>query len=117
MYKWLKIKQSVFLLILLSTSLVLQASASLDTKPLMADDIAPTVKFNGLRHYSRTSTQIPLSVQASDDVGISRIELWIDQVLISTNNVVPNLPSVTVNFNWNATANGKHIFFSISFII
>ncbi|NOT49405.1 MAG: Ig-like domain-containing protein [Acidobacteria bacterium] len=80
-----------------------------DARPLIADDIVPTVRFNGLRHYSRTSPQIPLSVQASDDVGVSRIELWIDQVLMSTNNVVPNLQNVTVSFNWSAAANGKHM--------
>ena len=108
---WLKIRQFVPFLILLSTCLVLQASASRDTTlgPLLADGIAPTVKFDGLRHYSRTSAQIPLTVLANDDVGVSRIELWIDQVLISTNNVVPSLPSVSVNFNWNTIGSGKHI--------
>ncbi len=111
MYAWLNFRKVASLFFFLTTFFVLQASISSAANPQlsMAVDSAPTVRFIGLRHYSRTSVQVPLLVEAIDDLGITRIELWIDQVLISTNNVVPNLPTVIVNFNWNATANGKHI--------
>lgn len=111
MYAWLRFKQAVIVLVVFAAnSLVLEASVPNINLPWSFHvDAAPTVRFNGLRHYSRTLAQVPLSVEATDDVGVSRIELWIDQVLISTNNVVPNLPSVTVNFNWNSTVNGKHM--------
>lgn len=84
------------------------ASNGQDQGRPVADSVSPTVRFNGLRHYSRTTIQTPLSVQASDDIGVSRVELWIDQVLAATSNVAPVLQNVTVNFNWNVS-NGKHL--------
>lgn len=112
MHAWLRFVQAVVFLFIVSTSLVLESSGSFaktSQLPTVIDLAAPTVRFNGLRHYSRTSTQVPLSVHATDDIGICRVELWIDQVLTSTNDVIPNLTSVTVNFNWNTIANGKHL--------
>lgn len=105
---WLKFNKVLSLFVLLAISVLFQMSAS-GTTPLSVDAVAPTVKFAGIRHYSRLSPQTPLSIDASDDVGVSRIELWIDQVLVSTNNVVPNLPSVSTSFNWSSTTNGKHL--------
>ncbi len=71
----------------------------------------PTVDFLGIRHYSRLTGQVSISVQANDDVGINRVELYIDHALIGTQNVIPTVTNATVSFNWNsATAsNGKHM--------
>lgn len=80
-------------------------------KSQIVDQIAPTVQFIGLRHYVRISNQIAIQVQANDDVGISRIELYIDGVLFDTHNIVPNTPNALVTFIWNTTItpNGKHL--------
>ncbi len=72
------------------------------------DQAVPTVKFIGLHHYSRTYNQVPLAVGASDDVGVTRVELYVDRVLFATNNVSPNLPDVLVYFNWETASSGKH---------
>ncbi len=88
-------------------NITLQAASVVDT----LDSSVPSVKFTGLRHYLRVSNQIPITVEASDNLGISRVELWLDGILLSTNNVAPNTTSTLVSFNWNTTAavNGKHM--------
>lgn len=77
---------------------------------LFVDDAAPTVKFNGLHHYARLSNQVSIEVEATDDIGINRIELYVDRTLVAANEVIPNAPQTTVNFTWNSAArpNGKH---------
>lgn len=77
----------------------------------VADNSAPTVSINGLRHYARVSNQVPVTVQAADNLGISRVELYADGMLLSTTNV-SNVPNTQVAFNWNTTTlpNGKHTF-------
>ena len=67
------------------------------------------VRFVGLRHYSYTTSANPLNVFASKDIGISRVELYIDQVLVGTANLIPAQPVVNASFNWQATGNGKHM--------
>ena len=74
----------------------------------VADQTTPTIRFIGLHHYSRTYNQVPLAVGASDDVGVSRVELYVDQILFATNNVSPNLTNVLVYFNWETASSGKH---------
>ncbi len=71
----------------------------------------PTVSFVGLRHYSRLSGPVDISVLANDDVGINRVELYVDHTLVATRNIVPSTPNATVLFNWNSAAasNGKHM--------
>ena len=80
------------------------------TPSLLVDTNAPTVKFNGLRFYKRLSNQVVVTIEATDDVGISRVELYVDQTLYATSNVSPNMPRATVNINWNSATslNGKH---------
>lgn len=105
----LKFSRLVFFFGLLSFTVLLQAVVPGFSPSTIVDSTPPTVRFNGVRHYARVSTSVPLSVEAGDDVGVSRVELWIDQILISTNTVLPNLPSVTVTFNWSSTQHGKHL--------
>lgn len=74
---------------------------------LITDLNPPTVRFDGLRQYSRTFKQVPISIIAQDNVGVSRIEVYIDGMLFATNSV-PNLSSVKVNVDWNSIPVGKH---------
>lgn len=71
----------------------------------------PNVNFNGLRHYSRLKSIVPISVTATDDIGVSRIELYVDQNLFATSNVYPNAIETTVSFNLDTAllTNGKHM--------
>jgi len=74
------------------------------------DDTQPAVSFEGLRHYLRVSRQIPVIVRATDNVGISRVELLLDGNVLFNDQIVPHTPNALVTFNWNsaAAANGKH---------
>jgi hypothetical protein len=76
----------------------------------LLDAVPPNVHFLNSRQYARVSNQITVRVQASDDVGVSRVELYLDNALLAVNSVFPNLPSVVVSFNWNTAEalNGKH---------
>jgi Bacterial Ig domain len=78
---------------------------------LLSLDGQLSVSFRDLRNYARVTSQITVSVQANDVSGISRVELYVNGSLISTNNITPNVPNVVTSFNWNtATApNGKNI--------
>jgi hypothetical protein len=77
--------------------------------------IAPTalrsLSFRGLKHFTKASNQFPLLIEANDTIAISRIELYVDGVLIKTNTIAPNTFSTFSYFNWNTipVANGKHI--------
>ena len=108
---WLKFVNqfSVFAVLGLCSFLQMPAAEVAPAGLPSTDTVAPAVRFRDIRHYARVSPQAPLSVQATDDTGVSKIELWIDQVLVSTSDVVPNLPNATVSFSWSATTNGKHL--------
>lgn len=69
-----------------------------------------TVRFIGLRPLTRVTNIVQLSVQASDPAGVTRVEVYVDQTLISGQDV-PNLPTVTVSLNWDTRSaqNGKHM--------
>ena len=71
---------------------------------------ARTVRFIGLRPLTRVTNTVQLSVQAIDPAGVTRVEVYVDQTLISGHDV-PNLPTVTVSVNWDTTSvrNGKHM--------
>jgi hypothetical protein len=71
----------------------------------------PQVRILNLKHYTRLSNQVTIVVQATDDVGISRIEFYVDGAMRSSKNISPNAPTATTTFNWNSAAavNGKHI--------
>ncbi|MGD9628388.1 MAG: Ig-like domain-containing protein [Pyrinomonadaceae bacterium] len=79
-----------------------------DVSQLLA---APSVRILGLRHFARVVGPVPVSVQVFDDVGISKIELYADQTLLATYNVIPGITNVLAPFIWNsaATTNGKHM--------
>lgn len=70
----------------------------------------PTVRLVGFHHYARLSGVVPVAVTAADDLGIARLELYLDQTLVTSQNFVPNLPNITHIFAWDSTAgvNGKH---------
>lgn len=105
-----RLKKIYSLLVLAGISVIFQASRVHGAPlPQTLDVTPPTVGFAGLRHYSRAFNNFPLAVRASDDVGVSRIELYIDQVLYATNTVSPNLSYVLVFFDWNASSSGKHM--------
>lgn len=96
-------------------NVTLQAASLVNAAP--ADNIAPTVNIQGLKHYVRVSNQVPVTVQSSDNLGIDRVELYVDGSLLSTRNVVPNIPDALITFNWNTTtlSNGKHLLQARSF--
>jgi hypothetical protein len=72
---------------------------------------APNLNFVGLQHYARVSGQVAFQIQASDDVGVTRVEFYVDGKLIGAANVNPSSQNVTLPFAWDTAnlVNGKHI--------
>lgn len=52
---------------------------------------------------------VPLNVIARDDVGISRVELYVDGALFATRDFVPSQRNALAKFNWNAVPVGKRL--------
>ena len=69
------------------------------------------MRFHGLRTYSRISQSVTISVDADDAVGITRVELYLDSLLIDFRGYPPGNPSVSTDFAWDSrtASNGKHI--------
>lgn len=89
-----------------------QASTEVgEPNPAITDQTGPRISFNGLRHLARVRDQITLTVVASGDSGVTRVELYVDGVLVLTRNVSPVLQDANITFVWNssAVANGKHM--------
>ncbi len=92
-------------------SIFVQASNCRSTVPqeVLMDESSPTVVFDGLRQYSRMYVHVPLNVIARDDVGISRVELYVDGALFATRDFVPSQRNALAKFNWNAVPVGKRL--------
>jgi Bacterial Ig domain len=75
------------------------------------------VRFRSLRYFTRASNQFPILVEASDTIAISRIEFYVDGILVKTNSLPPNTLNALSYFNWNTipVANGKHVLQAKSF--
>jgi hypothetical protein len=72
--------------------------------PAPADTVVPATTITSPVSGSTVSGTVTVSASASDNVGVSKVELWIDASLTGTVNASP------YNFAWNtaATANGTH---------
>ncbi|HEX6125577.1 MAG TPA: glycoside hydrolase family 30 beta sandwich domain-containing protein [Pyrinomonadaceae bacterium] len=116
-----KVSALLLLLCLSAVTLVAPRTASLSssgaTRSFGFSQGQPSVTFTGLRHYGRVEGTAVVPVTASDDVGVSRVELYVEGQLISAVDIVPNLPLVVVPFVWNTltVANGKHILIAKAF--
>ncbi len=73
-------------------------------------DSAPTVRLVGLRPLSRISGNVTISARASDDIGVTRVEFYLDQVLIRAQDFPPVVRFVVAEAVWDTKAaeNGKH---------
>ena len=74
------------------------------------DTLAPTVSHALAADSTVTGTQA-IDITASDDVGVSKVEVWIDDKLLGTDSSAP------FSLSWNTTAvtNGSHIIKAIAF--
>ncbi|HWH05128.1 MAG TPA: S8 family serine peptidase, partial [Gaiellaceae bacterium] len=68
------------------------------------DTTAPTVSITSPSSGATVSGTVTVSASASDNVGVSRVELWVDGALHSSDTTSP------YSFSWNTTtvANGSH---------
>lgn len=105
----MRLSRSLAVLVLVSTVITAQPSLYRAAAHYWSADGFPEARFIGLRHYSHASSNVPLNVEASDDVGVTRIEFYIDQVLASTRDIVPSQPVVNASFTWAGTPFGKHM--------
>ena len=83
--------------------------------PRWQDETPPTVRFGGLHQYSLSTRSTPIVISASDDVGISRIELYVDHVLAGVQDIAPTAPNILVSFNWGSASRGRHILVAQAF--
>lgn len=105
----IRLGRSLAVLVLISTVIAAQPSIYRAAAHYWSADEQPDARFIGLRHYSPTSSDVPLNLAASDDVGVTRIELYIDQALVSVRDFVPSQPVVNASFAWAGTPVGKHM--------
>jgi hypothetical protein len=89
-------------------ALLSPARGPYETTPLLG---APSLRILGLHHYDRVVGLLPVLVQANDDIGVNKIELYVDQNLLGTYNIILGLPIVLAPFTWNSVtaSNGKHM--------
>lgn len=104
----LHFRLSRFSYVFMISALVMAQAAGCHGSTTVGDQSAPNVRFISQRQYSRAFNHVPLGVVASDDVGVTRIELFIDQTLHSSQ-TVSSLADVLLFFNWNTIASGKHV--------
>jgi hypothetical protein len=72
--------------------------------PAPSDTTPPTTSITSPANGSTLSGSVTISASASDNVGVTRVELWLDGVLGATATTAP------YNFTWNtaASTNGSH---------
>jgi hypothetical protein len=70
------------------------------------DTIPPVVSITSPPEGSPVSKKVTIKVTASDNVGVSKIELFIDSVLKST---VSSGTTLTYNWNTNSVLRGPHV--------
>jgi poly(hydroxyalkanoate) depolymerase family esterase len=68
------------------------------------DTTAPTVNVTAPAHGTTVSGSVSITVSASDDVGVSRVEFFVDGALVGTDTASPYA------FTWNtaSSTNGSH---------
>jgi thermitase len=78
--------------------------AALQAQSIVVDTTPPTCSITSPSGGATVSGTTTVSVSAGDNVGVSRVELYVDNRLNSTLNSAP------YNFSWNTTsvANGSH---------
>ena len=97
-----------------STGWILRSS--LEKLPTL-DIVAPLVSITAPASYQSVSETVQIAATASDSVGLSKIELYVDGVLQTTWNVSTisfggdSPPPTLVNYSWNTVAvlNGQRI--------
>jgi hypothetical protein len=72
--------------------------------PAPPDTIAPTTSITSPANGATLSGSVAVSASASDNIGVAKVELWLDGALAGTATAAP------YNFTWNTTAsaNGSH---------
>ncbi|HEV2493972.1 MAG TPA: Ig-like domain-containing protein [Terriglobia bacterium] len=72
--------------------------------PASADTTPPTVTITSPATGATVSGSVTIAASASDDVSVSRVELWLDGALVATDTSAP------YSFTWNTAtaANGSH---------
>src|SRR5205085_4201796 len=72
------------------------------------DTTSPTTSITAPGHGATVTGTVTVSASTSDNVGVTKVEIYIDSVLKSTQTAAP------YNYSWNTTAytNGSHTIFS-----
>ena len=71
---------------------------------IVKDTVTPTISVTAPTNNAAVSGTISITASASDNVGVNKVEFYIDGVLLTATNVPP------YNYNWNTTsvANGTY---------
>jgi beta-lactamase superfamily II metal-dependent hydrolase len=84
---------------------------ALDDGPPAPDTTAPVTSITSPANGATVSGSVSVTATASDNVGVTRVEFWLDGVLQSTDTTSP------YSWSWNTTtaANGSHLLHSEAF--
>lgn len=68
------------------------------------DLLAPTVSLTSPSDYTTVAGSVSISAAASDNVGVAKVEIFLDDVLLAATNIAP------YSYNWDtkSVANGVH---------
>jgi len=77
-----------------------------DPEPIPGDTVAPSVSIISPRDGSYVSKSVKITVSASDNVGVSRIELYIDGDLMA---VASSSNTLTKGWNTRKVSSGEHV--------
>lgn len=85
--------------------------AAINTAPPQADTVKPTVSITAPASGSTLSGSAVIDVSAADNVGVSRVELYIDGILFATDTSSP------YSFVWDTTtsSNGTHTLQAVAY--
>jgi hypothetical protein len=86
-----------------NSAMTVSAGFGLDTGPAL-DKTPPTVNITSPTSGAPVSGAVSITVSARDNTAVTRVELWIDGALVSTD------PSFPWSFTWNSASkpNGAH---------
>jgi hypothetical protein len=96
----------------LQTSFVLDDFALNVTMPATTDTTPPTTSITAPANGATVSGTVAINATASDDVGVTQMQILIDGTVVAS-----NTSATSLSFNWNTTAvaNGSHAIVSKAF--
>lgn len=79
-------------------------AVSVKNQPTPVDQVAPTVSISNPKNGSKVSGTVAIAVNATDDIAVAKVQLFIDNALVG----VSSSPSLNYSWNTRKAATGSH---------